>query len=278
MAVRARLFSDPACSASWGHEPVVRRLQVEFGDSVELTCVMGGLARQYEGDLRWLYDHWIEVGERYDMPVDPRLWTEGPIGSTYPACMAVKAAAEQGLELEYLRRLREGIMCLRRKLDTTEALVEEARGGGLDVARFRIDLGSHAIVEAFGADLEETRDVPDEARERGGVADATHGTSGERLVLPSARFDGPGGRHWAFAGEGWEAWREAARAAGAEPAGGERPSVEEALRRFGRMAPAEVEAVCDLPGPRALAELWRLAAEWRARPLRLMTGWLFEAA
>ena len=30
------------------------------------------------------------------MPVDPRLWAEGPIRSTYPACMAVKAAAEQG--------------------------------------------------------------------------------------------------------------------------------------------------------------------------------------
>lgn len=30
------------------------------------------------------------------MPIDPLLWEESPIGSTYPACMAVKAAAEQG--------------------------------------------------------------------------------------------------------------------------------------------------------------------------------------
>jgi len=40
----------------------------------------------------------------------------------------------------------------------------------------------------------------------------------------------------------------------------------------------EVEAVCDLPGTRARAELWRLASEWRARPLRVLTGWLWEPA
>ena len=93
------------------------------------------------------------------MPIDPRLWTEGPIRSTYPACMAVKAAAEQGADAaaRYLRALREGLMCMRRKLDAPEALVEEARAAGLDVQRFRIDLGSHAIVEAFGADLDEPR-------------------------------------------------------------------------------------------------------------------------
>jgi hypothetical protein len=32
------------------------------------------------------------------------------------------------------------------------------------------------------------------------------------------------------------------------------------------MTTAEVAAVCDLPGPRAPAELWRLALEWRVRP------------
>ena len=48
-------------------------------------------------------------------------------------------------------------MCFRRKLDAPEALVAEARSAGLDVERFRAALDSNAIVEAFGADLEETR-------------------------------------------------------------------------------------------------------------------------
>ena len=103
--------------------------------------------------------------------MDPLLWRDGPIASTYPACMAVKAAAEQADDggYRYLRALREGLFCLRRKLDTTEALVEEARGAGLDVERFRIDLASNAIVEAFGNDLEATRAVPEEARAAGAV-------------------------------------------------------------------------------------------------------------
>ena len=51
-----------------------------------------------------------------------------------------------------------------------------------------------------------------------------------------------------------------------------------ALGAFGRMAGVEVEAVCDLPGPRAHAELWRLAAEWRVKPVRVLTGMLWEPA
>jgi hypothetical protein len=74
-----------------------------------------------------------------------------------------------------------------------------------------------------------------------------------------------------------DALRRAARDAGATPAGA-LPSVEEALRRLGRMAAPEVAAVCDLPGPRAPAELWRLASEWRARPERALTGELWSPA
>jgi hypothetical protein len=40
----------------------------------------------------------------------------------------------------------------------------------------------------------------------------------------------------------------------------------------------EVAAACDLPEPRAHAELWRLALEWRARPERRGTGHLWHAA
>jgi protein-disulfide isomerase-like protein with CxxC motif len=263
---------------------------VEFEADVELTFVMGGLARDYtegyqdasagitSGDtFGTLLRHWLERADRSGMPIDPLLWSEAPIRSTYPACMAVKAAAEQGRDAErrYLRVVREGLLCFRRKLDTTEALVEEARGAGLDAERFRVDLGSHATVEAFGADLEATRTIPPEARERRGFKE---GQTGERLVFPTVRFEGPGGAHWVFGEDDYPAWRDAAIASGAEPSGSPPPDVPAALERFGRMAVKEVEAVCDLPGPRAHAELWRLASEWRARPLRVVTGWLFEPA
>jgi predicted DsbA family dithiol-disulfide isomerase len=285
MAVRARYYTDPACSVSWANEPVLRKLMVEFGADVDFTYVMGGLRREYKGDLSEYVRYWLSASGRSGMPVDPLLWFESPIASSYPACMAVKAATEQAGDggYRFLRALREGLLCFRRKLDTTEALVEEARGAGLDAERFRIDLGSHAIVEAFGADLDLTRSPPAEARERGGskrIDPPLRGAgAGERLSFPSGCFTGEdGSEHWVFGLRPYEAWREAALAAGAMPAGGEPPGVLGALSRFGRMAAVEVGAVCELPGARAEAELWRLAADWKLSPVPVLAGWLFEAA
>jgi hypothetical protein len=51
-----------------------------------------------------------------------------------------------------------------------------------------------------------------------------------------------------------------------------------ALRRFQSMATVELESVCDLPGPRAGAEAWRLASEWRLRRVPVLSGELWELA
>jgi putative protein-disulfide isomerase len=273
MAVRARYYTDPACSESWATEPELRTLMVEFGPDLSIEYVMGGLAREYE---RRPVITWLAGTEGSGMPVDPLLWRDGPIASSYPACMAVKAASEQAPDggYRYLRAIREGLFCFRRKLDATEALVEEARGAGLDVERFRIDLGSHGIVEAFGADLDLTRAVPEEARVAGAVVESD---GRERVPFPTLAFTGEDGHtHWVFGRQPYAAYREAATAAGASP-GGERPTVPEALARFGRMAAVEVAAVCDLPPPRAHAELWGLVSEWRARAIPVLAAHMWEA-
>src|SRR3954447_11834196 len=230
MTVRARYYTDPACPRSWSAEPAVRRLMVEFGDNLSWTYVMGGLARDYtntpEARAKRL-PHCLDVAEGGGMPIDPRLWRDSAIASSYPACMAVKAAEDQGAAGRYLRAVREGLMCFRRKLDTTEALVEEARRAGLDVERFRVDLASNATVEAFGNDLEETRTPPPDA------VTSTSGSPRPRISFPSVVFEGGHGA-WEF--RSYDDLRAAAVAAGAEPVGGSPPRVLEALRRFGTMA------------------------------------------
>ena len=249
---------------------------VEFGGGLSWSYVMGGLARDYTkghrgpeagiGGMHAVYPglvkDWLDLADDHGMPFDPRLWTEGAIASTYPGCMAVKAAAEQGDEAahRYVRGLREGLMCFRRKLDTTEALVEEARRARLDVERFRLDLASNAIVEAFGNDLEERR--------------------GGDFELPSMVFAGEDGSRHPVPGfdPSYKRYREAAVAAGASPSDAPAPPVLDALRRFGRMAGREIETVCGLTGPRAPAELWRLALEWQVKPTRVLTGELWEPA
>lgn len=287
MAVRVRCITDPACVWSWAAEPAVRSLMVEFGEGLRWTFVMGGLAREFEPGAGegapgrpGFVAKWLNACAESGMPVDPRVWHEGPPSSSYPMCMALVAAREQGEDAayRYLRALREGTCALRRKLDTTEALVEEARGAGLDGARFRVDLGSHATVEAFGADLDLARSVPDTERASAGDR-CSAGSEGERVPFPTMVFTGDDGQERVLCGyRGLEEYRAAALAVGAVSAGSARPGVVDALRRFGRMAAVEVAAVCDLPLPRAEAELAQLALDWRVRGVPVLAGRLWEPA
>ena len=241
---------------------------MEFGGQLEVTYVMGGLAREFEDDLSSLVITWLDHTAESRMPTDPRMWHSDGVRSTYPACIAFRAAAEQGPAAaeRYLRILREGFMCHGRKLD---------------VRRFSIGLESNAILEGFGSDLEESRTIPDAACQAGLATEGSHGSKVERLAFPTLRFipgDGDGAERWVGGGNSYDEWRAAAIAAGATPSAEPPPGVEAALRRFHSMATAELEAVCDLPGPRAGAESWRLASEWRLRRVPVLGGELWELA
>ena len=272
-AVHVTYFTDPACPWSWAAEPGLRRLQTEFGGSLSFTYVMGGLAREFKRPVETMH-HVLDACAASGMPVDPRVWLDSPPRSSYPACHAVKAAAEQGLEGPYLRVVREGMMFERKSMDNADALTDAARRvPGLNVERFKIDLQSAAIAEAFAADLERTR----------AAAPETHTEQRRRVPFPSFEFrpagaaatDPPAGAVYDSGDVG--ELRAAAAAAGATANGG-LPSVEDTVRHFGRLATVEVAAACDLPGPRAAAELWRLASEWRLRAERVLTGELWQPA
>jgi predicted DsbA family dithiol-disulfide isomerase len=256
-------YTDPACPYSWAAEPALRRLQVEFAEGLAITYVMGGLAREFRKPLQTMR-HVLDAASESGMPTDPRLWLDAPPTSSYPACQAVKAAAEQGLDGPYLRVVREGLMVDRLKLDSADALIDAARRvPGMNVERFAIDLRSHAIVEAFGADLERTR-----AAARDGEP---------RVPFPSFEVRGDGDEvHWVYDSTDPAQLRQAARAAGG--ASQTLPDALGAVRRFARIATPEVAAVCDRPGPLAAADLWRLAAEWQVRPERALTGELWAPA
>jgi hypothetical protein len=172
--------------------------------------------------------------------------------------------------------VREGIMFERRKLDHPEALVAAAGSARLDRARFEIDIFSEAITEAFGADLDEVRNPPEEAREAGAVR-RTEGK--ERISFPSAVFVGKDARTavWGTA-RSHPALRDAALGSGATQVNEGALEPVEAIRRFGRCATRELEVLAEKPLPVLEAELWAMARDWKLKPVRALTGTLWEPA
>lgn len=241
---------------------------MEFDGDLQISFVMSGIREKPPGPDE--VENWLAASAASGMPVDVRLWLGGGPASTYPACMAVKAAAEQGDPAPFLRALREGFAFRRLRLDHAAAFEALARErGGLDLERFRIDMESHAILEAFGVDLERARAVDEEH----------HSPARARVKLPSIEFRGEDGQvHGVYGPSPYEDYRAAALAAGATPSDAPAPSVEAALRRFGPMATVEVAAVCDLPGPRAPAALWALASDWTVSVERTLGGEIWSLA
>jgi len=253
--VSVTFFTDPYSPWCWAAEPQLRRLQVEFGEGLAFTFVIVGLHRTIgPAEAGALALACLDAADASGMPVDPRVFLRDPPSSTHPAGLALAAVSEQGDPSRFLRRLREAILLEGRRMDTAPALLDAAReAGGLDVERLKVDFASNAIVERYGDDLERGRGVE----------------------VPAYAF---GDRVAVSAREPYERLRGEAVAAGAEPAARPRPGVEEAIARFGALTAPEVAAACDLPGPRAPAELWRLALEWRLRPRPVLGGHLWQAA
>jgi len=110
-------YADPLCWWSWGLEPVLQRLREVYGDQVKITYKMGGFAESI-AEWRKEYDvvedkalrHWIaESISLTKNPIDIDYILKTRLESSWPACIAVKAAQIQDevLAEKYFRSLME---------------------------------------------------------------------------------------------------------------------------------------------------------------------------
>jgi predicted DsbA family dithiol-disulfide isomerase len=192
-AVSVSVLTDPYCPWSWAAEPQLRRLQFEFGAALRFTFVIAGLKR----DPAALAYDLVEAAAASGMPADARVFLRDPPASTQPAGLAITAVAEQGDPGPYIRRLREAILLERRRMDTAPALLDAAREvGELDLERLRIDFGSNAIVERFGADIERGRGVKTPAIVFGSGEPVPPGPSRPATATPASRTRCGGSARW----------------------------------------------------------------------------------
>lgn len=158
--VKIVYYTDPICSSCWGIEPQLRKLKLEYGDYFEIDYRMGGLLPDWSynsggiskpGDVA---HHWDEVSLYYEMPIDGDVWLEDPLDSSYPSCIAVKAAQIQDKEkaVVYMRLLREKLYLEKVNIAKIENLLTIAKEAGLDTAKFQKDYNG-AARQLFEEDL-----------------------------------------------------------------------------------------------------------------------------
>src|SRR5213594_2974938 len=121
--IRVIWYTDPHNIWCWGFEPTVRRLEVRYPDKVEIETRQGGLFEDFspvrEQWARMSGGRWKDsvrtffeaVSSQHRMPMnaDAMLDSSDDFNSTWPACIAAKAADLQGPDQgwRYLRRLRQ---------------------------------------------------------------------------------------------------------------------------------------------------------------------------
>jgi putative protein-disulfide isomerase len=262
-ALHITYYTDPLCSWSWAFEPQWRRLRYEFGAQIGWRYRMGGLLpdwQKFDDPLNavsrpaQMGPYWLQVQHLSGMPLDELIWVEDPPASSYPACLAFKAAELQSTAIaeQYLRRLREGVMLERRNIARWDVLVELAHDvPGMDAVRLLADLQDTPATEAFREDLK----------------DVSYREIGR---FPTLILRVPDGRATIIVGHRpFDALREAVAyiAPGLQP---ERTSIDlvEYARHWGRLTFAEVaEAAEALRTDRAAAEaaLERAAAAGELR-------------
>jgi len=150
--VKVIYFTDPICSSCWGIEPQLRKLKLEYGNSLEIEYRMGGLLPDWNynsGGISQPSDvahHWDEVSLYYDMPIDGDLWLEDPLNSSYPPSIAFKAAQMQDNEkaVLFLREIREMVFLQKKNIAKWEHLEVAAKKVGLDAEQMKNDCDGKA--------------------------------------------------------------------------------------------------------------------------------------
>jgi len=138
-------FTDPICSHCWALEPVLRKLEAEYGQYFQFHTVMGGLLKNWDGfaDVKNgigspadVADHWREVGEHSRMPIDGSLWLSNPIQSSYPASRVFKVIQQknEAAARTFLRRAREAVFAFNRNIGEKKVLIDLVDQMGLDGA------------------------------------------------------------------------------------------------------------------------------------------------
>lgn len=141
--VKLYYVTDPICSHCWALEPVLRKLEIQYGQYFDVHTVMGGLLESWDGfaDVSNgisgpadVAGHWREVGEHSRMPIDGSLWLTNPVQSSFPPSRVFKVIQQKSENLAkvFLRRAREAVFAFNQTISEDHVLIDLVNQIGLD--------------------------------------------------------------------------------------------------------------------------------------------------
>lgn len=164
-SIEIYLFIDPLCPECWALEPILKKLQIEYGRYFALKHVISGRLANLNLSKKKNYENiaqiWEKTASRSGMSCDGNLWLENPVDTPYTASIALKAAELQGRRagLRFLRRIQEVLFLEKQNISNLEVLKDCASSSGLDVEEFMIDIHSESAAKAFQCDLKITAEM-----------------------------------------------------------------------------------------------------------------------
>ena len=159
-------YHDPMCSWCWGYRPTAELLFANLPENISRENILGGLAPDSDepmsaGLRQRIPGHWRTIREMLGAEFNFDFWTKfEPRRSTYPACRAVIAAANQDREAEMILAIQEAYYLRAMNpsdTNTLELLGDELK---LEPDRFRSDLHSHETRSQLQRQVAFTRSSP----------------------------------------------------------------------------------------------------------------------
>ncbi len=155
-------FIDPVCPECWTVEPILKKLQIEYGRYFSIKHVLSGKIT----DLNlWKKKKYENRGELLEKPVNLTTYNGNYsfnfISSPFIVSIAIKAAELQGRKagIRFLRKFQEILFLQQQNVRHFDVLIECARKAGLDVDEFISDIHSESAAKAFQCDLKITSEM-----------------------------------------------------------------------------------------------------------------------
>jgi putative protein-disulfide isomerase len=133
---------DPMCSWCWGFRPTWQALQARLPEDLAVEYVLGGLAPDSDEPMSdemrgYLQQTWRKIRDRLGVEFNFDFWEQcRPRRSTYPACRAVIAAAEQGAGKPMIEAVQRAYYTRAMNPSDEDTLITLAGELGLDEERF----------------------------------------------------------------------------------------------------------------------------------------------